>query len=174
MTLLRSMGETVHPSVWERGSRSKGTTKKMPGESMGIVKFTTCILEESRQAQHTLCQEMTRFFESLLLPDKLNRPLVRQKRIASTELLPCEVSRIELEGYIGSTSSSTGRRQGGYYVLLGSVSNTTDYMSRAFNIRCGGTQGVDHVHVVHGVCSCLLYTSPSPRDLSTSRMPSSA
>ena len=24
------------------------------------------------------------------------------------------------------------------------------------------------------VCSCLLYTSPSPRDLSTSRMPSSA
>ena len=25
-----------------------------------------------------------------------------------------------------------------------------------------------------GVCSCLLYTSPSPRDLSTSRMPSSA
>ena len=26
----------------------------------------------------------------------------------------------------------------------------------------------------HGVYSCLLYTSPSPRDLSTSRMPSSA
>ena len=25
-----------------------------------------------------------------------------------------------------------------------------------------------------GICSCLLYTSPSPRDLSTSRMPSSA
>ncbi len=27
---------------------------------------------------------------------------------------------------------------------------------------------------VHGVWNCLLYTSPSPRDLSTSRMPSSA
>ena len=25
-----------------------------------------------------------------------------------------------------------------------------------------------------GIASCLLYTSPSPRDLSTSRMPSSA
>ena len=25
-----------------------------------------------------------------------------------------------------------------------------------------------------GCCACLLYTSPSPRDLSTSRMPSSA
>ena len=27
---------------------------------------------------------------------------------------------------------------------------------------------------VHDVLTCLLYTSPSPRDLSTSRMPSSA
>ena len=27
---------------------------------------------------------------------------------------------------------------------------------------------------IQGVLSCLLYTSPSPRDLSTSRMPSSA
>ena len=27
---------------------------------------------------------------------------------------------------------------------------------------------------IAGVCHCLLYTSPSPRDLSTSRMPSSA
>ena len=29
--------------------------------------------------------------------------------------------------------------------------------------------------VTHAICdACLLYTSPSPRDLSTSRMPSSA
>ena len=37
---------------------------------------------------------------------------------------------------------------------------------------CGGT----HVHNSHdvGLIVCLLYTSPSPRDLSTSRMPSSA
>ena len=27
---------------------------------------------------------------------------------------------------------------------------------------------------VEKICDCLLYTSPSPRDLSTSRMPSSA
>ena len=30
-----------------------------------------------------------------------------------------------------------------------------------------------YVHIKN-TCSCLLYTSPSPRDLSTSRMPSSA
>ena len=29
-------------------------------------------------------------------------------------------------------------------------------------------------HRVKSLCACLLYTSPSPRDLSTSRMPSSA
>ncbi len=29
-------------------------------------------------------------------------------------------------------------------------------------------------YVWHSVSTCLLYTSPSPRDLSTSRMPSSA
>ena len=29
-------------------------------------------------------------------------------------------------------------------------------------------------HIEHQLHTCLLYTSPSPRDLSTSRMPSSA
>ena len=34
---------------------------------------------------------------------------------------------------------------------------------------------IDYVEVLHNLCHfCLLYTSPSPRDLSTSRMPSSA
>ena len=32
----------------------------------------------------------------------------------------------------------------------------------------------EHSQKGHVVCFCLLYTSPSPRDLSTSRMPSSA
>ena len=34
-------------------------------------------------------------------------------------------------------------------------------------------QGLDKI-IFKPVSSCLLYTSPSPRDLSTSRMPSSA
>ena len=32
----------------------------------------------------------------------------------------------------------------------------------------------DTLDAGHIICICLLYTSPSPRDLSTSRMPSSA
>ena len=34
--------------------------------------------------------------------------------------------------------------------------------------------GEDGIHIFTKSDSCLLYTSPSPRDLSTSRMPSSA
>ena len=37
-----------------------------------------------------------------------------------------------------------------------------------------GLQPGDRVAVFMPRCACLLYTSPSPRDLSTSRMPSSA
>ena len=33
---------------------------------------------------------------------------------------------------------------------------------------------LDAAYTVHRLYDCLLYTSPSPRDLSTSRMPSSA
>ena len=37
---------------------------------------------------------------------------------------------------------------------------------------CGGSLG--RLPDLRGMFACLLYTSPSPRDLSTSRMPSSA
>ena len=49
------------------------------------------------------------------------------------------------------------------------------------NNRCAGLTDkqverifLDVEHEVLEMMSCLLYTSPSPRDLSTSRMPSSA
>ena len=39
---------------------------------------------------------------------------------------------------------------------------------------CGNSSVGKHVKFYDKSLSCLLYTSPSPRDLSTSRMPSSA
>ena len=56
---------------------------------------------------------------------------------------------------------------------------TADWMCRLFGwkIRWTGA-GMTSGRTVHvgteSHCLCLLYTSPSPRDLSTSRMPSSA
>ena len=48
----------------------------------------------------------------------------------------------------------------------------TNQKFRQFYIR--PLQNVDHFEMRSGHNICLLYTSPSPRDLSTSRMPSSA
>ena len=39
-------------------------------------------------------------------------------------------------------------------------------------VTAGGDDSIDRI--VGNLLACLLYTSPSPRDLSTSRMPSSA
>ena len=41
------------------------------------------------------------------------------------------------------------------------------------DISCGVKDGMSTI-LINDVDPCLLYTSPSPRDLSTSRMPSSA
>ena len=42
------------------------------------------------------------------------------------------------------------------------------------DIQLPGMSGLDGLRLLRQACPCLLYTSPSPRDLSTSRMPSSA
>ena len=42
------------------------------------------------------------------------------------------------------------------------------------NEKVGNWAGVTVEKKEHPIKNCLLYTSPSPRDLSTSRMPSSA
>ena len=60
------------------------------------------------------------------------------------------------------------------YVFLHAVSNphiaTADLI--AYVLMMGTVLGVNGINGGHELC--LLYTSPSPRDLSTSRMPSSA
>ena len=46
--------------------------------------------------------------------------------------------------------------------------------STAFTTALANNNGTLTLSLNNSVTSCLLYTSPSPRDLSTSRMPSSA
>ena len=62
---------------------------------------------------------------------------------------------------------------GGYKKMLG----TTQYNSNIVPQVSSSSEIIDMVAIFNDIvlaASCLLYTSPSPRDLSTSRMPSSA
>ena len=68
---------------------------------------------------------------------------------------------VEVEGVLGSLLSVG-------CILHHYSSHCVQYLP-----RCIG-QSVKCRVYLQCVCSCLLYTSPSPRDLSTSRMPSSA
>ena len=76
-----------------------------------------------------------------------------------------------------------GSRHGSRHGLLPSYSwqnSAVSLRSSSPNGRVSRDQpGRAHLACIRGVaadvpCNCLLYTSPSPRDLSTSRMPSSA
>ena len=50
----------------------------------------------------------------------------------------------------------------------------THELTAGFLFSCSGYYRYDHGYQPEFAGTCLLYTSPSPRDLSTSRMPSSA
>ena len=51
------------------------------------------------------------------------------------------------------------------------ITLTTGQYDHLYNIMCSQDEIIDYLNESD---DCLLYTSPSPRDLSTSRMPSSA
>ena len=58
-------------------------------------------------------------------------------------------------------------------ILLGGLHNLGNITAPAFNERKMKNMREDCI-LISKKNNCLLYTSPSPRDLSTSRMPSSA
>ena len=58
---------------------------------------------------------------------------------------------------------ATGARAVPIYQTSSFVFNNSDHAAARFGLQDAGN-----------IYGCLLYTSPSPRDLSTSRMPSSA
>ena len=68
-----------------------------------------------------------------------------------------------------SLDALNGAGQGGvaHHRALGGATHGTQ-------LNAGGPEDGEAIAAAHHFSSCLLYTSPSPRDLSTSRMPSSA
>ena len=83
---------------------------------------------------------------------------------------------------IESKSRSRSLYEEALEVLPGGISRNTiyrkpnpDYVSHGEGCRVTDIDGKTRIDFANNMASfCLLYTSPSPRDLSTSRMPSSA
>ena len=68
---------------------------------------------------------------------------------------------------------------GTFFVKLGKDNNVMNALYKGFIVSAVASLAIlwpvtDHVIGFTNEYTCLLYTSPSPRDLSTSRMPSSA
>ena len=59
-------------------------------------------------------------------------------------------------------------------ILLTADEGTNKISVTGFDLNLGIQTSFDGTVKISGAITCLLYTSPSPRDLSTSRMPSSA
>ena len=84
------------------------------------------------------------------------------------------MKKINKVGVIGAGTMGAG--------IAGQVANAgievwlLDLPSDNENVNSFSERGLERLKDpdMPGIMSCLLYTSPSPRDLSTSRMPSSA
>ena len=72
----------------------------------------------------------------------------------------------ELQAWLDNNGGATATD------ICGGVTWSSDYSGLSDD--CGATGEATVTFTATDDCGCLLYTSPSPRDLSTSRMPSSA
>ena len=83
------------------------------------------------------------------------------------------LKKLEYRGY---DSAGIATLSGGLINEIKSEGRVNNLEKNSLVQSMEGTIGIGHVRwATHGSPnSCLLYTSPSPRDLSTSRMPSSA
>ena len=147
----------------------RGSTVAVVGES-GSGKSTTARVITGLLPPMTGSIE----FDGATLPNKLEDRTKEQKRriqmiyqMADTAMNPRQTVREiigrPLEFYLGLSGAAREKR---VVELLKMIELDERFIDRLPSELSGGQK--------QRICICLLYTSPSPRDLSTSRMPSSA
>eukprot|EP00831_Metopus_contortus_P032054 TRINITY_DN25990_c0_g1_i1.p2 TRINITY_DN25990_c0_g1~~TRINITY_DN25990_c0_g1_i1.p2 ORF type:complete len:219 (-),score=46.77 TRINITY_DN25990_c0_g1_i1:149-805(-) len=96
----------------------------------------------------------------------------------NTQQIYCKVGRKitkeAMNGYNGTVLVYGQTTSGKTFTMLGSPENPGILPCALRDIFKGISSDIEHDYSVWVSYICLLYTSPSPRDLSTSRMPSSA
>ena len=117
------------------------------------------------------------YTETAIVVDRIDQELLNKTQPKNLSSLFREILAID-------TSSNGGLGQLSSVFTRGSNSNHTLVKINGIKINpstAGGasiynldTDLISNIEIGYGPLSCLLYTSPSPRDLSTSRMPSSA
>ena len=113
------------------------------------------------------------------------------RRILLSSMTGCAITEVEIEGVEHEYSAIEGVQEDVMEILLNLKSVATLMEGRDDTtvtlsvqgpgpVTAGDIESDGHIevinpdHVIANITGCLLYTSPSPRDLSTSRMPSSA
>ena len=106
-----------------------------------------------------------RYFKDNDLSNGVDRTVLDRIFVGSASTYPAEESGIVTDSAAGATALATGFKS-----YNGAISVDTDRKPLNTVLRQAKRNGMKTGLAV----TCLLYTSPSPRDLSTSRMPSSA
>ena len=82
---------------------------------------------------------------------------------------------VAMSGGVDSSTVAGMMKRDGYKVIGITLKLYDDTKETSSSKQCcAGQDIIDAKRVANKLNICLLYTSPSPRDLSTSRMPSSA
>ena len=124
------------------------------------------LYEEARLRGIILDQSLIQYLLKNIDEPEVGRKLMRE---VMNTLIEME-SRIpeNCYGYVG-----LGKDKKTLVIVLSDKCPQCGYPIVTSKIR-NGERVCGHEPVIYKLLSCLLYTSPSPRDLSTSRMPSSA
>ena len=170
---------TVHyvsPTVWAWRGHRIHKIRRAANLMLTLFPFEETYYRKHKIAVkfvgHPLAQEVLAWRADEKLRNKLN--VDPSKRLVA--LLPgsrmSEVSRLA-PIMLEAAAQLLARRSDIQFVIPAANAKIRDYLEPLINEMLGKPMPVEMV-VVEGHSRCLLYTSPSPRDRTRSRMPSSA
>lgn len=148
-------------------------------DRIDIFAISACNIQMSRMLQDEIARSIIELFMSLLtvhtsasdsevqlsFESRCHNNL-RSRCLDPYNLEQFEARRVTVEGYLPSSRK---------YIVLANVSNSTDFISRAFKIKCGGcnsNQVAEFAHLVHGtVCDMNALSWMMENNVATMRGP---